>query len=239
MFTHRTAIAVACVVGAACAANADSVDVKFNGVGQGTANWIVINGNAKYVFAGQLKHELSNGVGKGADLEGEYVTFCTDLTQNVSGTLKTFAVEDLENMPNSPNVPTMGADAAQAVFDIFKAANAEQMKANADKALATAFQLAVWEIVYDFDASVGNASLDVNNGDFKVTAFQNGFADNVTTYLSSLLGAVGNGGHGQGIYGVASGQGQDQLLVVPLPAPLLLTAIGLGGAAIVRRRITR
>jgi hypothetical protein len=137
MFSHKAAMAVACIAGAACAVHADTVDVKFTGVGQGTANWIVINGSTKYVFAGQLHHTLSNGVGQGADLEGEFVTYCSDLTQTVTPSGKTYSVEDLADLPKSPGVPTMGVDRAQAIFDIFKAAGGQQLEATADKALAT------------------------------------------------------------------------------------------------------
>ena len=175
-----TRVGVVVVTGAFTGvAAADTVDVKFLGTGNGTANWVSVKGNARYVFAGQLEHRFSNGVGQGEQIDGDFITFCTDLTQFVSGLTRTFTVENLEDLPQSPGVLPMGADAAQAVFDIYKAAGGAQLDPGADKALASAFQLAIWEIVYDYDAQAGVASLDVGDGDFRVTAFQNGYADEV------------------------------------------------------------
>lgn len=229
--------AIACLAAAATVANADTVDVKFLGTGKGSSASVKINGNNKHVFVGQLKHRFSNGSGAGEAIDGDFITFCSDLTQYVSTSTKTFTVEDLEDMPKSPNIPAMGADSAQAIFDIYKAAGGDQLKANADKTLAAAFQLAIWEIVYDYTGEAGD--LDTSSGSFRINSIKNQDAAAVNAHLTSLFGAVGNGGTGEGLYGVASWHAQDQLVIVPLPAPVMLGGIGLGAAFLVRRRMNR
>lgn len=236
MFIRTAVAAIAC---AACVANADTVDVKFIGTGKGSNATISLDNSNKSVFVGQLKHSFSNGTGAGADIQGDYVTFCCDLTQYVTSSPMTYSVETPDDMPHSPGYSAMGADAAQAIFDIYKFANGAQLTGASSNAFATAFQLAIWEIVYDFDSQEAGNGLNTGNGAFKVQSLAGGLATDINNHLTSLFAAIGNGGNGSGVYGVASYCAQDQLVVVPLPAPAMLGMAGLGGLAIVRRRMTR
>jgi len=234
--TAAIAITVACT---ATIAGADTVDVKFLGTGRGTNAKVKLDGNQKHVFVGQLKHRFSNGTGLGAEIDGDFITYCSDLTQYVSSSTKTFTVEEIKDLPNSPGQTPMGADAAQAIMDIYKAAGGSQLLSGTDKALATAFQLAVWEIVYDFDGVEGVASLDTASGAFRIVDLANAYESSINAHLTALFGSVGNNGTGEGLFGVASGNAQDQLVVVPLPAGAMLGFAGLGGVALARRRFTR
>ena len=228
-------LAIACVAGAAFAAHADSVDVEFLGVGNGSTASVSLNDSLRFVFIGQLNHRFSNAAGE--PIEGDYVTYCTDLTQYVTHSARTYTVEHLKDMPKSPNVPSMGTDRAQAIFDLVKAAKGKQLGEDADRTFTAAFQLALWEIVYDFDGQA--ASLDTGAGAFKVNNVRAEHEQAVNSHLTSLFSEIGNGGTGEGLYGVASWEAQDQLLVVPLPAPVLLGGIGLGALVVARRRFIR
>src|SRR5690606_21664054 len=130
-------IAVCSAALATSSAMADSIDVRFLGTGSGQNVKINLNGSAQTVFAGQLRHELTNGVGIGAALEGTWVTFCIDLANHVTNSAQTYGITDIATLP----VPAMGEARAQAVADMYAYASGAQTAAGAANALAAAFQV--------------------------------------------------------------------------------------------------
>src|SRR4051794_29013697 len=93
-----SAIAIAA---AATATNADTVRLQFTGTGSGQSVRPSLNGNAFNCFAGQLNHTFSLGTGVAAGLTGSKVTFCTDLTQNVSSGGSIYTVAPISTLPQS------------------------------------------------------------------------------------------------------------------------------------------
>ena len=225
------AIAVAAI---AASSFAGTVDVKFVGTGLGRNVQVNRNGNATNLFAGQLMHNFSNGQGDCVSLSGTQATFCTELTEYVATNTSPFDSAALEDAPESG---PMGAAAAQAVKDIYAQANGRQFATSGtvdNKDLAAAFQIAIWEVVTDYDGTA--ASLDVTAGDLKVTKMDGSdLSAGVADYLAELFGAVGMNADGDGIFAVVNDCYQDQIVMVPLPAAALLGAAGLG-VIIWRRR---
>ncbi len=231
----RLAAAAAALVSSA--AIADTVDVKFLGTGAGTSVKINLGGNANNVFAGQLYHQFSNGTGKGAELNGTYITFCTDLTEYVTSTTKSYNVVSIAAMPNSS---PMGAAKAQAIADLYAYGAGQQLITTAANDYAAAFQIAIWEIVSDFNPFAANNGLNLTAGSLKVTK-TNGSAlsSSITNTVAAMFAALGtNSSHG-GILGVSRNGSQDQLVVVPLPTPGLLALAGFAGVVALRRRLAR
>lgn len=235
MSKHWIAAAIAAMVSAP--ALADTVDVKFLGTGAGTSVKINLNGNQTNVFAGQLIHHFSNGTGAGAQLNGTFVTFCTDLTEYVTSTTKTYNVVGIEDMPNSA---PMGAAKAQAIADLYAYAAGSQIALAATDNIAAAFQIAVWEIVTDFNALAVNNGLSLSAGSLKVTKTNgSSLGSTLTSTIAAMFSALGTNSSGSGILGVSRAGSQDQLVVVPLPAPGILALAGLGGVVALRRRLAR
>lgn len=235
MSKHWIAAAMAAMLSAP--ALADTVDVKFLGTGAGTSVKINLNGNQTNVFAGQLIHQFSNGTGAGAQLSGTYVTFCTDLTEYVTSTTKTYNVVGIEDMPNSA---PMGAAKAQAIADLYAYAAGSQIALAATDNIAAAFQIAVWEIVTDFNALAVNNGLSLSAGSLKVTKTNgSSLGSTLTSTIAAMFSALGTNASGSGILGVSRAGSQDQLVVVPLPAPGILALAGLGGVVALRRRFAR
>lgn len=236
--TTRFAIAAIAALGAGSAALADTVDVKFLGAGQGRVIKFDLNGKRHNVFAGQLEHRFSNGTGVGARFEGDLLTFCTDLMEHVSQDTDTFDVVDPQFAPN----PAMGEARADALRDIYAFAGGAQLARGADRDFAAAFQLAVWEIVYDFDSDEGRSSLDVESGAFE-SYKRNGsrLSTAIRDHLADLFAAVGSfEERGDfGLFAVTNNGKQDQLVgtpMVPLPTPGALAFAGLLGVAGARKR---
>lgn len=234
----RTATAaIAIALGAGAAAHAGTVDLKFIGTGQGRNVHFDLNGYGLNVFAGQLLHQFTNGVGDGAQLVGTHVTFCTDLLEYVTTTPKTYQVVGVKDVPS----PSMGQDRADAIMDMYRYANGAQLLSNANNDFAAAFQIAIWEVANDFNAIGGRGSLDVTTGAFEAKQ-TNGSAlsSAIMTNLNSLFNAIGtyrgDGGPGFQVFGLARQGAQDQLVVVPLSPAGMMAGVGLIGVAGLRRR---
>lgn len=102
MKIRSTIIAIAGIGAFASFASAGpTVDVKFLGTGAGQTVTMTLNGNSTNVFAGQLKHQLSNASSGFSWLNGIHLTYCTDLAQYVTSSTKTYTIEAIENMPGS------------------------------------------------------------------------------------------------------------------------------------------
>lgn len=235
----RMAMAVTAVVLMAGSAMAGTVDTQFVGTGLGRSVGISHNGGGRQsLFAGQLKHDFSNGTGQCESLDGMYRTFCTELTQYVTSSPKEYNCAELEAVPNAS---PMGESKAQAIRDIYAWAAGAQLTTNdtsANRDLAAAFQIAIWEIVADFDGTT--SSLNVAAGNLVATQSNgNPFGSSIDRWLTDLFAAVGLNANMDGLFAVTHTGHQDQLVLVPLPAPVMLGAAGLLGVAWYRRRSLR
>ncbi|MCL4740647.1 MAG: hypothetical protein KJZ54_00425 [Phycisphaerales bacterium] len=227
--------AVIAVAGFAVAASADVVEMKFTGTGQGRNVKVTIGDKSMGVFAGQLKHSILSGTGLGADLVGDHLTYCTDLYEYVKSSPTTYTIVTLPEMPDSS---PMGFARAGGVYDLFAWAGGQQFDPGIAKDFAAAFQIAVWEIVTDYDPSIGGASLDVTAGALKVKDSGGGpLSSGISGHLAAMFDAVGSDSARRGIVGLRSFGAQDQITVIPAPGPFALAAAGL--ALVVPRRRTR
>lgn len=93
---------------------------------------------------------------------------------------------------------------------------------------ATAFQALVWEIIYDYDGTIG--SLDLADGNVRVDTI------NGTIFTAMKNSIFERGGPESNLAVATNGQMNDFIRVVPLPSTAGLAALGLGGLTAVRRR---
>jgi uncharacterized protein (TIGR03382 family) len=227
-------VAVASVAAAATSARAGFVDMKYLGTGRGENVRATHFGTSTNVFAGQLKHRIQNGTGYDAIFNGDHFTFCSDFFQSVTSSYRPYEVVDLDQIPSTQPI---GAAKASAIEAVYAASGSAASAQNASTSLAAAFQLAVWEIMTDFDGTSG--SLSMTAGDFRATK-TNGdpLSSAVQTHLATLFAAAfGSSEGGPALAGLRSGSNQDQIVMgfsVPAPATAGLALVGL--AAVGRRR---
>ena len=221
---------------AALASAAPTVSVKYLGTGKGQNVSINFNGNSQNVFAGQLRHQLSNASAGYEWLNGEHRTYCTDLYQYVTGSTKTYTIEQVENMPGSSPMGQAKADAIRALFAV---ANANVASIDASNDYATGFQLAIWEIVSDYSGTFSMNANSFTSGQFKAkrtngSALTASVVNVAASAYNAAMSYLQSNGESTTLLGIASGTSQDQLIMVPSPG--VLTLAGLGGLLCTRRR---
>ena len=232
----RTITCVAALALAAGTAAADTVRLEFDSVGSGRNVRVSLGSSTFNCFAGQLVHTFSNGNGAAAGLSGNIKTFCSDLTQGVTSAGSTYTVTGIQNLPGgSP----MGAAKTQAIYDMYAYAGGQENGADSD--MAAAFQLAIWEVIYDYS---GNASsLSLSSGDLKAkSALGLSLSSSILNKASLLFAAIGSNAAQLGLMGFQNGSFQDQIAhvqLVPVPMAAMAGLVGLMGAAYVRRRVSR
>ena len=178
-------------------AAAQNVDMRFLDTGAGTQIKIWSDGYDGRVFAGQLIHEIRDDRDRDS-LSGVYTTFCVDVHQFVTSGFEDYRVSNLTDVPDAH---PMSEGAAQALRDIYAYAADEQLSESASDSFAAAFQIAVWEIVEDFDSG----KLDVNRGSFKAKK-TNGrrLSGSIADHLDDLFAAVGSGARDPGLIALKS-----------------------------------
>jgi MYXO-CTERM domain-containing protein len=232
---NRTIAAALLLAAASGIAAADVINVRFTGTGQGHSVKIVSAAYTGNVFAGQLEHQLTNGTGDASALNGTWLTYCVDLSQHVTSTTQVYTVVPVSQMPDSS---PMGLAKAEAIRRMYAFANGAQSMTSTSDDMAAAFQLALWEVVTDFNPALPNNNLNVTAGGFKATKTDgSALWSGTQSYLNSLFGAVGTEGDAVvQIIGISNGSAQDQ--IVPVPTPGALALAGLGGLCVSRRRRT-
>ncbi len=224
----KTIITVAALSAVAGSASAQSVNMSFLGVGEGRNVRISFDGNQSNVFAGELRHSITQT--NSSELEiGDFIAFCVDLAQYVSRNSTQF---DVEALTATPQLTSQTLEAAN------RLAAAAGVHVEGNRNSAAAVQLVLWEILYDFDPQVGLASLDLTSGRFSATrtngnALWNGVSSLANSLLSTTLGDL-PGNASADFRVLTSDRRQDQIVMVPSPGPLALAAVG--GLLTVRRR---
>lgn len=227
-------IAALATVAVAASANAGFVDMKFLGTSEGSNVRTTHFGDTRNVFAGQLRHRIANGAGAEAALNGDHRTFCADFYQFVSSSYTPYEVVEIEFVPNA--LP-MGNVKAGALRSIYTASGAAALASNASSSLAAAFQLAIWEIVTDFDGSA--ASLSITTGHFSATKTDgNVLSSSINNHLATLFAAAVSSNEGvPNLVGLRSDCAQDQLVMgFSIPTPGTAVLAGLGILCVGRRR---
>jgi hypothetical protein len=194
------------------------------------------NGSWTRELAGLIDWQRTGGTYAelgGADNSGyKFYTFCVELTQNVYFDHNyTYTVVDAENAGS----PVLGATRANLIRELWGLHAADALTS----AGAAAFQLAVWEIVYDTGANLAS-------GSFQARATYTG--DPIPVTAQTWLGQL-NGSHPLAtLYGMSHPTIQDQVVFVPtltphnvesVPLPSAVWAGAMLLAGLIARRIRR
>lgn len=225
--------AVLALLAMAAAAHADSVDMRFTGIGAGRAVAVRINGIQHNLHAGQLNHEILSRSGPTAPNLGALATYCVDFHEYVSSHSQTYQVARLTDAPVTSGNNGMAQHQADAIGRLYTYANGQQY--GTDNNFAAAFQLAIWEVVADMTTE--SSTLSMASGTFRASNLNAG----TTSYLNTLLGVATNLSIAPmvTVRALTNDGAQDQLfesVVIPLPGAAGLATVGLAGVCFSNRR---
>lgn len=212
---------------------AGSIDAAFLGTQQGLNVKVNLSGGVRDVFSGQITYALSNGTDECADLSGTFVTFCSELTEFVSGSTLGYSCVEIPATPFD-NASPFSVERTQAVANLL-AAYGDTAISTTDATFASAFQITVWELIYDFNPGTGVSSIDPTSGSLIVTNTDtSSLASGVSSYISTFAAAAMTSGSQNALFSIRNSGAQDQILLIPAPGSVAL--LGLAGLATLRRR---
>jgi hypothetical protein len=228
----------------AAAASADVVDMARIGYGNGRMVTATLGSQKMTVFAGRILHQTSDGTGSLANLPSNIVTFCAEILQGQADAPTPYTLSSVATLSGNTGLTNLGLAKQQAIYDLYAAAAGRQFTLGLD--YACAFQIAVWEVIYDYNtAPRGSDALSVTSGNFQVAlADGSPLTASISDKISFLLGSVGSHSSQGGVIGFHSTAFQDQLYendtdtIVPLPHGVWagMAGLALAGAARLRRR---
>jgi len=259
----RAAVLAAAVLAATGPTARAGFDANFTGMDPGLSMKLYFNGSNHSGIQTGIYHWTQIPPNTTNALPTNFWTFCIEVTQTFSNPVH-YDLVNLESAPSpgngagngtpgNPNGP-MGTNKANMIRELlayvaggnptaFYASLANSPTSSAEKVTAAAIQLSIWEIVFE-----NSGTLDVSNGTFHANYAANASgtlqeqavyqANNWLNYLTSTA----NVSHARldNVYGLTSGNQQDQLVLTPVPAPsglvLALTALVPGLAAVRLRR---
>lgn len=225
------------VAGMAGVASADTVRLEYEGMGYSRSVKVTIGSSTFNTSAGQMMHKFTNGNGVAAALNGQTkITFCTDLTEGATSSGSIYTVAPIANLPQTSGWPAMGSTRAQAVYNLYATAAGQQNGTSSD--WAAAFQIALWEVIYDYSGT--SASLTLTGGNFKAKDTDGtSLTSSIATKVSTLFaGITGSSAVQTGLMGLTNSGCQDQIVqvdVVPLPGAAAMGLAALGAGFVIRR----
>ncbi|MCY2953955.1 MAG: hypothetical protein NTU53_18590 [Planctomycetota bacterium] len=203
--------------GLAAIASADSITVTQTGISEYRIFDTSMDGGKTYhrTSAGALHWKRNDTQGGGP--VGVFDTFCTELTQKIGYGKYNYSVVGLEDAPTIGGME-VGEELTKA--DLVRELWGRHRRDVIDSNTSAAFQLAVWEIIYDEvrsgDGSMNlHKSLDLKDGAFRV---KDPIADQ--PYLATAqnwLWELDGTGPMEHLMAMTNSRYQDQVFQVPLP----------------------
>lgn len=220
--------AVMCVPAMADFTIGSSVDVKYLSVDPaGTSMNIRSRGHDGGVYTGIYKITVN----------GEnYDAFCIDIHDYAPTTVEKYTVQLLENTPD-PTAGPMGTTKATELTKLLSA-NWKGGMTSIEKA---ALQLAVWEVVDEYNGTYGNPTepytYDLTSGDFYVHLGDKNITDQATLYLGTISSYDGPMYNFVGLTNNdKANYYQDYVVRIPAPGAILLGSIGTALVGYLRRK---
>lgn len=222
------------LVGAAGLASGQTVEAKFLGTGVGDNVKVTTGSGSSNLFAGQLRYQLQNPLAAPPELTGNRNTFCIDLGQFVSGSFQVYSYLDGSSVFTADPVFNDRIRSAAWMFSRYGGAAVT----STSTVETAAMQLALWEILTDYNPNLPGKGLDITSGNFSASKTSgSSLSSALVTQVNVLLNDAAPGvGMPSNVAFLSNGTYQDQITIVPAPAAGVLAGAGILGYGLRRRR---
>lgn len=218
------------VLSLAGAASAQTMDLSFLGTSAGSSVTVTAPGHNGGTFAGQIRFNFANPQGgTPSSFVGNQISFCIELPQGVSSSARTYNYVPTTSPAFVTGNSTTDARRA-AVAWLFERHGNQATSGN--NTVAAAMQLAIWEVMNDWNPATGRASLDLSSGNLTSTVS----GATLTQANAFLDDAIPGIGLPTGVAIWTNNNVQDQITVVPTPGAGVIAAFALAGMVGRRRR---
>lgn len=229
---NKLALTLSIAVLAGSAFAGDFADLKYKGLGAGSATGIKFDDKSMNVMASQQKFKFTNVTNTHpiSSFEGKtQPVFCVDLSQytDTQGT-QNYEIVTLDGLEALKNANQKDEKIA-GLYKLMRVCGKQALNTS-NNDTAAAFQTIAWDVLYDFDGTA--ASLNLDSGRFKSNL--SGGAKAVYNNLKSGVLAEKDGSRLAGVYALRSNCNQDFIACVPEPGTY--AAMGMGVAFILIQR---
>jgi hypothetical protein len=219
-------------------ASAEIIDLELTGIGGGSAT-IEFKGTPMLRPLGAFSWKDTNVDQPNPSFPPTIKTFCIELEQGLPTLTPPTATFKVTDPAAAPTLNAAKADAIRALYGNFYDAQNDKVIDGKDRA----FQIALWEIVYDLGSASG---LNLSNGDFAYNV-PSATLNDANTMLSGLSGGLANfNASGYELVALVAPAGpdakpqdqvQDHVTIRPrgAPAPPGLLLAGVGALALLGR----
>lgn len=224
---NKKIIGLTVIAGFASLAAADQVSFQFQGVADGRNVRISEYGGAYHnVFSGSVIHNVDSV---------RTVTYCIDPDQWAQTGTMNF---EQESLISALDHRSEHEAKAWAIAELASAAGPSIWTEDVDQDLASAFQIAVWDVVLDFNSGSGAASLGLTSGNFRAMSTNGSpLSGGVQSFYDTLVGGLAFGPVATGGYTAFTNEAkQDFMTQIPTPGTGILALAGLPLIGSRRRR---
>lgn len=200
----RTCVAALAAGMVLSGASLGSVTATLNSIAPEVNVDVTANAGANFITVRAGLNNFTGIAGNPAGLDGAFTAFCIDFSQEISlgGTYSDYNPISLDLAPIPPLPPhqPMGAIVASQIAELW---GRFRNGLSTDEQYA-AFQVSIWELIYDTDHAVGTGDFQIRNN-ATVAGIAQGFINALD----------GTGPHQSGLFALASETTQDMLVPAP------------------------
>ncbi len=228
--------------------DAVAIELAFTGI-QSNGTFVVRTPAdvAHHVAAGRMTYVVTASSDPRFTTGSSFHSFCVDLSQPALAaphTYEFFSNQDdtasgdhgIDDLP-TPGSLSIGLAKAQAISALYQNRFLEATTAGSLE--ASAFQLALWEIIFEPASGDQLGTLDLSSGDgtFRVTQGPPPARSLAQSWLDEIS-AMTLGPVSDGLIGFGSSIAQDHITIIPMPmpGPMMMAGVGLLGGFLMRRR---